>query len=256
MSKAEKEFFEAVANRGEYDVLPEAFYDRIIQNTIGRLPSGAVIIDVGCGSGAWSARILERGHAVIGIDVSKGMIRNARRLFKDRRKDFFGVCGHAENLPFRHGAIDCVFYGFSLHHVPNIPSALREVYRCLKPEGSVILVEPNGSNPIRLLSSVAGKLFDRTKARSFQSPAERPLKVSLVNKVLSGCGFRVIEVSMDFTIVRSRSGGRDTIVTTRDLLLNLASRLLPSVCGGVNFIVMARTSVQKASGSDYNKRSP
>ena len=37
------------------------------------------VVDLGCGSGIWAERLVARGYEVLGIDVSKAMIRRARR---------------------------------------------------------------------------------------------------------------------------------------------------------------------------------
>ena len=42
------------------------------------LPSGCVI-DLGCGSGVWARKLVDRGYEVLGIDVSQSMIDLARR---------------------------------------------------------------------------------------------------------------------------------------------------------------------------------
>jgi len=236
MSKAEKEFFETVAKK-EYDVFPEAFYEEIILKTVEHLQNGSMIIDIGCGSGSWGVRIATKGYVIVGIDISRGMMKNAYRFAKDCREDFFGVCGDAENLPFR-DTFDGVFYGFSLHHIPKISSALQEAYRCLKSGGFIILIEPNGSNPIRKLSSIAGKLFSRTKNHHFSSPVERPLNINLICKLLKKYKFESIYVLMDYTTLKNEKA--NNVVALRDFLLKVASKLFPKPCNAVNFIIVAK----------------
>lgn len=236
MSKEEKEFFDTLANENGYDVNPETFYEVVIQNTMRDLPSRFVIMDVGCGSGAWSSRIAKRNCSIIGIDISSRMVKTAHQ--KLNRQDFFGICCSAENLPLKNNIFDCVFFGFSLHHIPNISSALQEASRCLRSSGLLILVEPNGSNPVRMLSAIFGRLFNKTTTYCFSSPDERPLNIHFINSLLEECKLADIHISLDETI--SKSDEAPIIIDIRDFFLEIASRLFPGPCGAVNIIITAR----------------
>ncbi len=60
-------------------------------------PKPARILDLGCGTGVPTAKVLaEAGHRVLGVDISEGMLEEARR--KHRNVEF--VLGDAEKLPF------------------------------------------------------------------------------------------------------------------------------------------------------------
>jgi SAM-dependent methyltransferase len=46
---------------------------------LARLPGGSRVLDLGCGAGVPAARLLvDRGHAVLGVDVSEEQLRRAR----------------------------------------------------------------------------------------------------------------------------------------------------------------------------------
>ncbi|WP_428395670.1 class I SAM-dependent methyltransferase [Lichenicoccus sp.] len=68
-----------------YDVASHRrVYDQLAWEHVSslQLPAGATIVDVGCGTGRWIPRLLERGHYVIGIERASGMIDllRARKL--------------------------------------------------------------------------------------------------------------------------------------------------------------------------------
>lgn len=47
-----------------------------------KLPMGSTILDVGCGTGRHSIELAKRGYKVTGIDISAGMLAEARRAAK------------------------------------------------------------------------------------------------------------------------------------------------------------------------------
>src|SRR5579871_6782351 len=57
--------------RGAAPALLEALRARGIQ--------AGLVLDLGCGSGIWAARLLEAGYDVVGIDLSESMIRLAKK---------------------------------------------------------------------------------------------------------------------------------------------------------------------------------
>ena len=56
------------------------------------------------------------------------------------------ACGDAEALPFRTAAFDRVLCLNAMHHVPDIPAALREVARVLGPDGRAVFSEPGAGH--------------------------------------------------------------------------------------------------------------
>jgi SAM-dependent methyltransferase len=111
--------------------------------------SGRRILDLGCGHGEISVWLALRGASVTARDLSPGMIDVARRL--SRR---FGVegrmsfdAGPGESLPYAEEAFDAVFGHDVVHHM-EIPRAMAEVKRVLRPGGIAVFAEPLGHNPI------------------------------------------------------------------------------------------------------------
>ena len=106
-----------------------------------RVPADARVLDIGCGSG-WATRLLAEqavGGRVTGIDISDGMIRLAREsslLFPN--VDY--QTASAEQLPFGDGEFTHAFSMESLYYYRNIPKALKEIHRVLKPGGLFVAV--------------------------------------------------------------------------------------------------------------------
>jgi SAM-dependent methyltransferase len=93
-------------------------------------PSGATVLDVGCGPGNYLAHV--RG---CGIDLSEGMAREARKNGPTAVGD---VCA----LPVRTGSIDRLLAPHMLYHAPDLHQGAAELRRVLR-RGGVALVVTN-----------------------------------------------------------------------------------------------------------------
>jgi len=94
-------------------------------------------LDVGCGTGALSSAILSRCNprSLIGIEQSEGFVATARRNVSDGRATF--EVGDAQALPQGKNSRDVVASALVLNFVPDIPKALSEMKRVVRPGGSI-----------------------------------------------------------------------------------------------------------------------
>ena len=98
-------------------------------------PTGQRWLDVGCGTGAASAAVLEGTDPVslVGIDPSEAYVAAARRRLDDRRVTV--EVGDATRLPLPDATVDQVISGLVLNFVPDVEAALGEMRRVLVPGG-------------------------------------------------------------------------------------------------------------------------
>jgi len=91
------------------------------------------ILDVGCGKGnpPPGAPVLP-SDTVIGVDLRIEALRTARQHYPHRNF----LCCRAENLPFSNTSFDRVVSNVALPYM-DIPAALAEIGRVLKPEGTL-----------------------------------------------------------------------------------------------------------------------
>ena len=132
---------------------------------------GRRIVDFGCGSGANTALLANRGAHVWAVDISEDLIRLAERRMRvsGRAGGAQFIVGSAHDLPFPDGSIDIVFGIAILHHL-DLRLVAKEVHRVLKPGGRAIFQEPvRNSRAIRFLRSLIPY-----RAPDI-SPFERPL---------------------------------------------------------------------------------
>ena len=103
--------------------------------------AGEHILDVGCGPGFYSRELLDlvgSGGSVTGVDVSPQMLAVARR-----RSDGFANAsfqeGDATALPVDSGRFDRALSVQVLEYVADVPAALAEIHRALRPGGRVVI---------------------------------------------------------------------------------------------------------------------
>ena len=144
-----------------YSILPYTSFDRIEEarfpqsnmesrkmkafNDILPLLHGKDILDVGCGLGTLAIKIANANPDALvhGIDLLDSVIEQCRfnaRVEGVNNTKF--VAASAYELPFGDGYFDAVACFFMLHHLDDIPRALKDIKRILKPAGEVFAVEP------------------------------------------------------------------------------------------------------------------
>jgi len=103
------------------------------------LRPGMWLLDVATGTGLVAhggAAILGDSGRVIGVDPSRGMLREARKTLAGPL-----VQGRAEALPFCSDSFDMLSMGFALRHVADLEVAFHEYRRVLKAGGRLLLLE-------------------------------------------------------------------------------------------------------------------
>jgi demethylmenaquinone methyltransferase/2-methoxy-6-polyprenyl-1,4-benzoquinol methylase len=103
------------------------------------LEEGQRVLDLAAGTGVSTAELRRGGADAIACDFSLGMLR-AGRANKRRRAVPF-VAGDALALPFADAAFDAATISFGLRNVADVPKALRELARVVRPGGRLVICE-------------------------------------------------------------------------------------------------------------------
>jgi ubiquinone/menaquinone biosynthesis C-methylase UbiE len=144
--------------------------------------AGKRVVDFGCGSGANTALLANRGAHVWAIDISEDLLRLGQRRLavSGRPGEATFIAGSAHDLPFPDNSIDVVFGIAILHHL-DLDLVSREVRRVLKPGGRAIFQEPvRNSAVIRFVRSLIPY-----RAPDI-SPYERPLTDGELTRFATG----------------------------------------------------------------------
>lgn len=99
--------------------------------------SGQTILDLAAGTGSSSIAFAGPGIKVIATDFSEGMLAEGRKRHPELDFRF----ADATKLPFEKEAVDAVTISFGLRNVVDVPKALTEMFRVLKPGGRVVICE-------------------------------------------------------------------------------------------------------------------
>jgi SAM-dependent methyltransferase len=100
-------------------------------------PPGLAWLDVGCGTGALSATILQVASPsrLIGVDPSAAFLEAARASIGDPRARF--LLASAEALPVPDASVEVAVSGLVMNFVPDVAAALREQVRVTRAGGRV-----------------------------------------------------------------------------------------------------------------------
>ncbi|MFI5302910.1 MAG: class I SAM-dependent methyltransferase, partial [Polyangiales bacterium] len=90
---------------------------------------GAHVLDIGCGTGLISRRLMAHARSVTGVDLSPRMLAVARARGLDV------VEASALSLPFEDASFDVAVSFKTLAHVPDLSRALAEMTRVVRPGG-------------------------------------------------------------------------------------------------------------------------
>lgn len=152
------------------------------------------ILDAGC---SWGALLFELSRSgglesfeLIGVDLSVGALRDARRVARSLRTGaFHALAADIRFLPFAENSFDSVICADVLEHIENDRSAIRDLRRTLRSDGRLILTVPNAEQKTAWVSTSNMELF---------------------NHVREGYSFEVLRLLMEsegFYIIRTAHAG-------------------------------------------------
>lgn len=113
--------------------------DDLLTPMLDQLPAGRVL-DAACGTGAVTQQLTDRGHDVVGIDISEGMLFRARRAVPG--VDF--ISGDLDAIPLPNGDVDHVVCSLALTHVADLRPFFAEAARVMRPGGHLLILDHRG----------------------------------------------------------------------------------------------------------------
>jgi demethylmenaquinone methyltransferase / 2-methoxy-6-polyprenyl-1,4-benzoquinol methylase len=187
------------------------------------LARGQRLLDVAVGTGlvaAEAARVLGDPAAVTGLDLSEGMLAEARRRLGDGVRL---VQARAEALPVADRSVDFVSMGYALRHVADLGVAFAEYRRVLRPGGRVLLLEigrPEGRVAQAALKAYLGRVvpalcrWTAPRRRAGQlmdyywDTIEACVPAETILRHLRGAGFAEVRCDTALGVFKAYSGRR------------------------------------------------
>lgn len=171
--------------------------DHTVNYLVESFATDASLLDLGCGAGPVVYEMLQRGYNIVGIDYSMDMLNNAkRRLATDQRNEMPLINGNGKELPFADESFDCVTCLGVISYVENYEDVIDEIYRVLKPNGTVIIAFRNKYNPLlndpaKLIYYILKKITPFKKNDMFR--IGQPMNASSVTSVVQNKGFTYVD---------------------------------------------------------------
>jgi ubiquinone/menaquinone biosynthesis C-methylase UbiE len=193
-------------------------FEELLRRTFGEMPRR--ILDAGTGPGIMAFLLAGMGHRVTAIDLSEGMLRQARANAALLDLDVEFQQGDAENLIFPDGTFDGLVSRLVLWNLPNPRRALAEWCRVLRPGGVLLIIDVDmgetrrnwwwrkpwhiASAPLVLLTEGRNPLKNRTTAAALDRlPLTRERRPGWEFAELQRLGFEALEIG---SIRRSAAG--------------------------------------------------
>ena len=115
--------------------------DEFIDNL--RIPAGARVLDIACGTGNTALPLARRGCIVTGVDIAPNLLEQARARAAEEHLAITFDEGDAEALPYGHGTFDAVTTMFGAMFAPRPELVASECARVLRPGGLLAMANWN-----------------------------------------------------------------------------------------------------------------
>ncbi|MHA4869735.1 class I SAM-dependent methyltransferase [Duganella sp. PWIR1] len=114
----------------------------MLREMAAALPKRPVVLDLGCGAGHAGFAVAPVAESVTAYDLSPEMLAVVAGAARERGLDNLVTRqGDVAELPFADASFCMVVTRFSAHHWLDVPAALREIKRVLKPRGVVVIID-------------------------------------------------------------------------------------------------------------------
>ena len=174
-------FNQAAADEEHYPstIDPRILHVKVVLEHLGDLNGGGLngkrVADVGCGKGRFARIVKERnpGAVVIALDLAEAMLRPIP-------PEIERVAASMTALPLATAAFDGAYATESLEHAVDIPAAVAELARIVKPGGRIVIIDKNAEAWGRLKTPEWEQWFGRKQlekllARHCREVSSRPI---------------------------------------------------------------------------------
>jgi SAM-dependent methyltransferase len=160
---------------------------RRVKMLSSHLKPGMTVLELGCGTGYFTQELARSGADVVAIDVSPELLEIARSNCSAPNVRY--QIENAYALSYPEAVFDSVVGSSVLHHL-EIAAAIRNIYRALKPGGTIYFTEPNMLNPQIAIQ----KNVPLIKQKLGDSPDETAFFRWPLRRLLEQTGYRDVRI--------------------------------------------------------------
>jgi SAM-dependent methyltransferase len=124
------------------EVILNAWPRNRVEGILHSVGNGGTVIDIGCGNGYLLFQLKNKFDRLVGLEYSSHRLEQAKLNLAEL--SFQPILGSAEEMnTIESSSIDCIVSADTIEHIPDIYSAVNEMYRVLKPSGLLVINTPN-----------------------------------------------------------------------------------------------------------------
>ena len=141
--------------------------------------SGKKLLDTAAGRGACALKMAAQGAEIYLADLTHAMLAQGRSDVADGGPEFRAAVARSGRLPFPPATFDVVTCSRAYHHLTDIPSALVEARRVLKPGGHLLATDHSGPDDpeAMYLVNTVSRLRDTSHAETLSPSRWRDMLV-------------------------------------------------------------------------------
>jgi ubiquinone/menaquinone biosynthesis C-methylase UbiE len=177
------------AERWYWHAFWKTYEQPLVRSWIQALGQRTSACDIGCGTGMYLADLSNQMEAVLGLDISEGMLGRARQAAHASLKHGSNVRfiqGDVRRLPLRAGTIDAVLCARVLSNVDDLQGSIREIARICEPGSKLLITDIHPLHPYSVTRAKLSKqtVFVETYKHS----------IAAFRQALENAGFRNLEL--------------------------------------------------------------
>lgn len=203
-------------------------HSRYAQDKELLFPRGAVVVDLGGGTGSDALFFLQQGHSVILLDISEFAIKEAEaRARREKLAEKLVVRQMdlgLEQIPLKDASVDVVYSRLAMHYFPSDQTAklFKDILRILKPGGKSYLTfkSPEDETEMEHLKEIATEYEPGVYITNGQLRSR--FSVDQLNALLTKSEVTVFDVKPYREVVGASADGQEHVLLLNEVVITKA----------------------------------